>query len=424
MIAKKIIILTGVAAVITASGSSQLANAGIDAGGRPGSSTGSIHRFGSVYVNGVRFNTDNAVFIIDKRFGDESELDLGQVVSVFGSVDNDGVNGTALIVSYDDLVEGPISEIDVQANRMAVLGQTVIVNNDTSFATTSHANSIGDLHENDQIEVSGFVDADGNIVATYVGDADAGNGLAISGTINGIDAGGVGFTVNDLHVDYSGANLYDLPFGVPTVGLEVEISGTRINADGQLVADSVWATQQDIFPGKDAHGEVEGYITQRMTLTDFEVNGTPVRVTWSTEFENDWFFGLNLNRKVEVEGTFDADGVLVAEKIDFERGAELRQRGYVEAVFDDLVVVNGTAIRVTGETTYADDSVASKRKFNIGDLNVGDVVKIRGYQSGSEIVATRLQRDDEKDKDDKDDEDDEDHKDDKDDKDDEREDDD
>ena len=74
MNAKKLLILTGVAIVIAASGASQLANAGIDAGGKPGSSKGSIHRFGSVYVNGVRFKTDNVVFIIDGRLGDESEL--------------------------------------------------------------------------------------------------------------------------------------------------------------------------------------------------------------------------------------------------------------------------------------------------------------------------------------------------------------
>ena len=82
MNAKKLLVLTGVAIVIAASGSSQLANAGIDAGGRPGSSTGSVNRIGSIYVNGVRFNTDNAVFIIVGRLGDESELDVGQVVSV------------------------------------------------------------------------------------------------------------------------------------------------------------------------------------------------------------------------------------------------------------------------------------------------------------------------------------------------------
>jgi len=395
MNANKLMVLTGVAVVIAVGGSSQLANAGIDAGGKPGSSTGSVDRFGSIFVNGVRFNTDNAVFIIDRRFGDESELNVGQVVSVFGPVDSDGENGTALIVSYDDLLEGPASKIDLQANRLAVLGQTVIINNDTSFSMTSHASSIGELQQNDEITVSGFVDADGNIVATYVGDARAGNGLELTGTITGVDSGSVTFAVNDLQVDYSAANLYELRSGVPTVGQEVEIAGSRISASGQLVADNVWAVQPDIFPGSDAHGEVEGYITQRVTLTDFEVSGTTVRVTWRTQFENDWYFGLTLNRKVEVEGKFNADGVLVAEKVDFERGAELRQRGRVDAVVDDLVYVNGTAIRVTHKTAYDDDSQASNRKFHIGDLSIGDLIEVRGYESDGELVATRLERDDE-----------------------------
>ena len=392
MNAKKFLMLTGVAAFIAASGGSQLANAGIDAGGGPGASHGAIHQFGSIYVNGVRFNTDNAVFIIDRRFGDEAELNIGQVVSVFGPVDSDGENGTALVVTYDDAVEGPISTIDAEAHRLLVLGQTVIINDDTFFSMASNATSIGDLHKNDEIEVSGFVNAHGNIVATYIGDSDASNGLELTGTITGVDPGSMTFSVNDLQVNYSAANLYDLSYGVPTVGEEVEIVGWRVNASGQLVADQVWAAQPDIVPGNNASGEVEGYITRRRTFAGFEVDGTPVRVTWDTQFVNGGFFGLRLNRKVEVEGTFNARGVLVAEKIEFKRRARLRHRGRVGAVIGDHVYVNGTAIRVTSETAYRDGSVARVRKFNIGDLRIGDVIEIRGYRSNGELVATRLKR--------------------------------
>ena len=391
---QKFLLLTGVAAFMVATGSSQLANAGIDAGGGPGSSSGAVSRFGSIFVNGVRFNTDNAVFIIDRRFGSESDLEVGQVVSVYGSVDRDGENGTAWIVSYDDAVEGPISKIDVKANRLSVLGQTVIVNNDTFFSMASNATSIGDLHKKQVIEVSGFVDANGNIVATYIGDSDGHNGLELTGKITAVNAGRMTFAVNDLQVNYRAANLYNLSHGMPTVGEDVEIAGSRVNAKGQLVAEAIWAAQQDINPGSNASGEVEGYITERRTFAGFEVNGTPVRVTWDTLFVNGGFFSLRLNRKVEVEGRFNGNGVLVAEKIKFERGARLRQRGSVDAVTDDHVYVNGTAIRVTAETKYRDGSVARVRRFNIGDLSIGDVVEVRGYQANGDLVATRLKRHD------------------------------
>ena len=130
-----------------------------------------------------------------------------------------------------------------------MLGQTVIFNNDTSFSMASHANSISDLREDDGITVSGFKDADGNIVATYVGDAYAGNGLELTGTITGVALGSMTFAVNELQVDYSAANLYGLRFGAPTVGEKVEIAGVRVNANGQLVADHVWVIQPDIYPG-------------------------------------------------------------------------------------------------------------------------------------------------------------------------------
>jgi Domain of unknown function (DUF5666) len=332
MNANKLLMLTGVAMVIAVSGGSQLANAGIDAGGKPGSSgdkssysKGSVNRFGDLYVNGVRFNTDNAEFIIDRRFGRESDISVGQVVSIFGTIDSDGQNGTALTVRYDDSVAGPVSRINTRSGRVSVLGQTVIINSHTVFSMASNATSIVHLKKNDGISVSGFKDASGNIVATFIGDSDAGNDLELTGTISGTEAGNMTFTVNELQVDYSSANLYDLNSGVPTVGQEVEISGARFNASGQLVADSVWAVEPEVNPGNGAIGEVEGYVTRRLSWMDFEVGGTRIKLTWQTRFVNDSFAGVKLNRKVEVEGTFNAQGELVAERINFEREDVMRK---------------------------------------------------------------------------------------------------
>ena len=46
---------------------------------------------------------------MDGRSGSEDDLGIGMVVLVKGTVNDDGVTGTATRVIFDDEVEGPIS---------------------------------------------------------------------------------------------------------------------------------------------------------------------------------------------------------------------------------------------------------------------------------------------------------------------------
>jgi CHASE2 domain-containing sensor protein len=67
----------------------------------------------------------------------EADLRVGQVVRIEGRVNEDGVTGTANSITFDDEVEGPVQSLDLAANRLVVLGQTVQVSADTSLTTTS-----------------------------------------------------------------------------------------------------------------------------------------------------------------------------------------------------------------------------------------------------------------------------------------------
>ena len=387
---RKAMTLTLAAAAVAVIGG-QMATAGIDAGGEPGSSSGGITKFSSVYVNGTRFETDNALFIVDGRLGSESDLDVGQVVNVYGVINADGENGTAYIVRYDDAVEGPVSAVDTATGQITVLGQTVVVNGDTHFTLASGATTIDAIPMGEAVEVSGFPDADGRIIATFIGDADD---LDLTGTITSVDQAAMTFAVNDLVVDYSSAGLLEVDGGAPAAGATVTVAGSGVDSDGRLVATKVVNALNGIDAGG-GPGSVEGYVTRRESLVDFEVNGTPIRVRYDTKFVNDWFFGLALNRKVEVNGRFDDNGVLVASRVDFERGAEMAHSGRVNAIIGDVVFVDGAAVRITGETMFDDDSDADVRRFGIDDLGSGDRVEIRGFEgAGGQIIATRIERQD------------------------------
>src|SRR5262245_11798717 len=119
-----------------------------------GLARGAITGFGSIFVNGVEFSTTGATFTIDGSPGTESELHVGDVVTIEGTINSNGRTGTATRVSFDDEVEGPVSSLDVAGGSFVVLGQTVRVDGGTSF--DSGLGGLAALAVGDVVEVSGF----------------------------------------------------------------------------------------------------------------------------------------------------------------------------------------------------------------------------------------------------------------------------
>ena len=149
----------GVAVLIAACGggsSSSGVTAGIDRGGIV-TATGAISGFGSVHVNGVHYVTTGATITLDDNPGTESDLRVGQVVRIEGRIEQDGINGTATRVIFDDEVEGPVQSIDLANSRLVVLGRTVQVSTQTSFDDRISPRSLEGLAVGDRIEVSGRV---------------------------------------------------------------------------------------------------------------------------------------------------------------------------------------------------------------------------------------------------------------------------
>ena len=369
---------------------------GIDARGSA-VSVGTISGFGSVIVNGVRFDTSGATFTIDDEAGSESDLAVGQVVLITGEIDEDEATGTADTVSFDDAVEGPISEIDTVNDTLIVLGQTVVVDGGTSFDDDIEPGSILGLAVGDIVEVSGFYLADGRILATYIELESPGDDFEVTGLVSNLNSGALTFEINDLVVDYSGAMLEDFPNGAPENDQIVEAEGSTLGPDGELVATSVeFESDEDVFGDLDDGDdvEIEGPITRFSSPTDFDVNGLAITTNASTEYEDGSAADLALDRRVEVEGSVNADGVIVAEEIEFELEADLEFAGNVEATSADSITLLGVTIRVTAKTRFDDQGTANDRTFSIADVTVGDFLEIDAYDDGNGLVADSVERED------------------------------
>ena len=189
---------------------------GIDGGGTGGTgiSVGSVSDFGSIYVNGVRYDTSNAEIFVEgqsKGFGDmtvSEQLAKGMVVRVEGEIE-DSQNGTARKVYFNDDIRGPVESvrwIDSLPVALTVLGKEIILQDTTQIG----GHGINSLEVGDWVQVSGFEDVDGRIRATFVTDSYITAKANIKGEIINLNTINKQFEIHGLVIDYRYANLIDI----------------------------------------------------------------------------------------------------------------------------------------------------------------------------------------------------------------------
>ena len=366
---------------------------------RGGVAVGPIDGFGSVIVNGVRFDTSDTQFTIDDNVGAQEDLSVGQVVIVRGSIDDDGLSGTADSIEYDDAVEGPVDagSIDLAAGTFSVLGQRVRVTTTTVFDDSIQPQSLDGLTDGDVVEVSGLPDADGFIRATRIDTSGTGE-FEVKGLVSNLNVGALTFDIGDLTVDYSAATLEDFVQGGPSEGDLVEAKGSGLNGAGALVAAIVELETEleDSDLGEDGDdAEIEGYVTGFRSGSDFDVLGVRVTTTAATVYERGTADQVQLNVRLEVEGHLQADGSILAEKVQFEPEGRLEASATVEAVDVDAgtLTVLGIPILVESGTGF-DDELLDQQVFGLADLRVGDWVEVRGFADDQDrFVAQQVERD-------------------------------
>jgi hypothetical protein len=371
----------------------------VDGIGRTGIAQGPISTFGSVVVNGVRYDTSSAVFTVNGLAGSQDDLRVGQVITVNGTIDDNGVDGNADDVNFDDNVKGPVQSIDIATSQIVVLGQTVLISPETSFDDSISPASIDGLNVDDIVEVSGLVDAAGRITATRIELKPAGTEFEVLGTVSNLDSANFLFSVNSLVVDYSNATLDNFSGGQISNGDFVEAKGLSLNGNGELAATRVELKSGLLNIADGVHVEIQGFITRFVSAQDFDVSGVPVTTTSSTVYEGGVEGDLGLNIKVEVDGDVNGSGVLVATKVDIRRAKAVRATANIDSVnaAANSLVVLGITVSVDALTRLEDKSSADVRPLTLVDLNAGDYVEVRGgeFPAGSgTILATILERED------------------------------
>src|SRR5471030_2014376 len=87
--------------------------AGVGIGGSGITSVGLVTAVGSITVNGVKFDTQGAAVTVDGVGGHDSDLKVGLVTTVTGTLNSDGVTGKATSVEVDNELKGTLDALPI-----------------------------------------------------------------------------------------------------------------------------------------------------------------------------------------------------------------------------------------------------------------------------------------------------------------------
>jgi hypothetical protein len=272
------------------------------------------------------------------------------------------------------------------------------------------------LRADDVVEVSGFIDFiddDGVVRATRIRfvevfQADMSNvelrGL-VSALVKNPDESG-DFNIGPILVHYvASTDFSDLTRDSLANGSFIEAKGTLRIAGNDLDADEIELEIQGLGNESIDDAEIEGFVSNFVSIGDFKVSGTPVDASRpGVVFDPPGFDDTITNgARVEVEGRL-VNGVLFADSVEDEDEAEdVKIKAAVFSVdLTDLdleeqtIVILGVTISADGETRIEDGRDEDQNlNFGFGDIEAGDWLEIRGlWQTGpSTVLALRIKRD-------------------------------
>lgn len=400
--------------------------------------TGVITGFGSVYVNGVKYKTETAqaeeggictqsfppvcyipVTVEDKK-GSMDDLAIGMVVTLEGSVNADGKTGVATHIEYDDELEGVVSAVNLAADgtgTLMVMGQTVKISATTTFASkVSSITAITQIMIDNIVEVSGYSAGDGNIVATRVevkkAKMEAGDEIEVKGVISQLNqTEGPGssstktFMLGALMVHFDTAKVE----GTLKEGLYVEVKSDQAPVNNMLIATKV-EVEDDGKKGVDGEAgdefELEGVVSAVKSTSEFVLNGQTVLIDSGTEFENGSAAAITVDALLEVEGSLNADGKLVADEIEFRNESSIKIKAPLQAVdaTASTITVLGQTVSVNAQTMVdAEHEICTAsmppvctvvNNASLDLLKVNDWVELHLALANGKLVAAKLELED------------------------------
>ena len=373
---------------------------------------GAITGLGSIVVNGVRFETTDAVVYDGDDFSNSynsktsafnSPLALGMTVALFGDVDDAQNLGRAARIRVVGGVRGTMSAVDTSALTLTLPTQMVQLSSATTYGGTADGTATGTpitnltqlaaLGGNPLLTVYGSPQSDGRFLATRVVVTSASAhamDVAVRGTITAIS--GNNYTVktdasNSITVNCNGCSLQ--PSGsTPLVGdavraLAADISqwdGTTLTAARFQLVNASYLTSFQDSPSLPSYAKIEGVAVfdgTRWTVGGVEVSGVALTAGTVYEVKGTWSGSVLAATQVEVEG---------------ERsfaGRDGSDTSYSNEFYGAVSNLSGSSFTVQGVNVDAREAYFPYG--SLATLGNGAFVEVKGGYVDGKLLATKVE---------------------------------
>lgn len=345
-------------------------------GGTGITAIGPVVGFGSVIVNGTRYDDTNARVLIDGENLWPSNLRLGMVANITGIKSDAAVTATSIVsaigtanhIEVWSIAQGSVSHI-ITPNKFTVAGMAMVTDVGTVL---EGAMSVNDLTAQSLVKVWGQpITADFSQWAVT-------RLQVLSSATDTVSTGKI--VMNGAMPSLNGLVLMNSPLALKADML-VRVSGSLTT--GPTVSTLTVNKITPLSGAASGYAELQGVVTSvvssstvpakvmRLTLGAVEVDVSNARQSP---------IGANLvqGSRVEVEGTWNA-GVLVATKVEL-KSAEQMQTVEIEGEVKSFISLSNFTVRgqrcdASGLTKFANINLLGKRVELHGVKN-GDVVKV------------------------------------------------
>lgn len=380
--------IAGAVAEIAGCGGGGTGVAGLSSGGTGSFTSGTITGFGSIIVNGIRYNNDTAtVLTSDDSVSSNPALQLGMVVNIEGSAVTPASNtsglptATAYRITYGSEWIGPVS--NRATKTFEILGHTVDVLATTLFGGV--VQQLSDLRDTHFVEVYGYVDqVDGHIQASRIDVSTVQpSAYKLSGAITQINQVSGTASLGQTAISWSVPAV--LPSGLSSGDF------VRVVLDPSPVG-AVWTAsriQQMSSPlsrlsaDHDYEAEIHGSITAYQSSANFVVNGIPVNAS-AAQMTGTLAVGV----QVEVEGSIRS-GQLVATKVAVKTVSQVEVQEF--EFYGVISNVTAQTFVVRGETFYYDANTANSSLLTRNPL---PYVKVKARRTNGRWQAIEIDLED------------------------------
>ena len=349
---------------------------------------GTVSGFGSLYVNGVRYNTDNADFTINGQPGSEDAIRLGDRVVLSGLTNNQG-RFIANSVNYEATATGHIQHIDYANETITVHGQTFVLTGESNLEEVT----FDALKQGDFVEISAVYSEQSGFLISKLERKDDEDTLSLTAKVTALDSAINTLTINDTTFDTSNVT-------VPqelTVGDIVEIEFNQLN-DVNVITD----IEIEHYDEQDGVSVILDGPIVNVTDSSITIANTQVLINDDTDFENISLAQLVNGTRVVVEAII-IDNQHIAEEIALYVSAD----SDIEGVITDInlalntITVNEREYTITPFTLFDDESNADDKQLTLSSLAMGDFVEIDFYSDDNgNAFVTKLEREEQSENDD------------------------